>query len=183
MLLIGILFAFLLNTFVIKMYKIPSASMESTMQEGDYIMASPLFNPPSEIDRGEIVVFNIPETWNPTYPNELYVKRVIGVGGDHVVAKGDGSSITINGVPIDETYIKPGVTPSDVAFDYVVPAGEIFVLGDNRPNSQDSRYHKDDPFIAVGAVVNTPNIQLWPLNRAKVYPDASSVFANVPDAG
>lgn len=178
---IGAMLALSINAFVVKMYQIPSASMNDTLEQGDYTMALPLFHKAEDLRRGDIVVFRIPVEWKPEYDGELFIKRVIGLGGDTVSSLGDGSPIQVNGVPIKEYYLQDGTNPSEVAFSYTVPAGEMFVLGDNRSNSLDSRYHLNQPFVKTSNVVNRPVARVLPVNRFTVFPDVSTTFRDVPD--
>ena len=90
----------------------------------------------------------------PEHTGHHLVKRVIGVGGDHVVADGKGT-LSVNGVVIKEPYVKDGQSPSLTSFDVTVPQGYVWVMGDNRGNSADSRYHRDD---AHGGFVPLKNV-------------------------
>ncbi|MBU6144575.1 MAG: signal peptidase I, partial [Acidobacteria bacterium] len=113
------------------------------------------------------------------------VKRVIGVGGDHVVCCDANNRITINGEPIIEPYVAQGSNPSDTEFDVVVPKDSIWVLGDNRGNSEDSRYHPNTPgkgFVAKQYIVGRAFVISWPFNHIKWLDNYSDVFKNVPAA-
>ena len=98
------------------------------------------------------------------------MKRVIGVGGDHVVCCDSQGRVTVNGVPLAEkSFIMRGANPSDRKFDVTVPAGRIWVMGDNRANSEDSRYHQDLPgggTVPVKDVVGKVYAIVWPFDRA-----------------
>lgn len=173
---LGGVLAIFVNAFVFKMYQIPSDSMNDTLLKGDYTIASPLFHQPQNVQRGDIVVFRIPSEWAPDYTGELYIKRAVALGGDTVSSAGAGSPLMVNGVPIKEEYLKPGSDASEVAFSYKVPKGDMFVLGDNRGNSLDSRYHPESPFIQVSSVVNRPVALLWPVNRFNIFPNEEPAF-------
>ena len=98
---------------------------------------------------------------------------------------GEGSPITVNGVAIDESsYIKPGSVPSEMAFDVVVPKDHIWVMGDNRQESSDSRYHQDGPAhgtVPISDVVGVVFVTIWPVDRLSTHRNPGSVFAHVPD--
>ncbi|WP_421082987.1 signal peptidase I [Rothia nasimurium] len=200
-LLYAVLIAFLLKTFVVRGFYIPSSSMEDTLQINDRVfvnIAGSLFG---EAERGDIVVFKDTKGWMPvsstTNPvqdvlsfvgvmpdssSNYLVKRVIGVGGDHVVGTADGR-ILVNGVELNETYLKPGVLPTELAFDVIVPQNSYFVMGDNRANSADSRYHIETAteFINDADVVGEVFVVAWPLDSFTFVQQPDDVFANVPD--
>ncbi|CAM2740778.1 signal peptidase I [Actinomyces slackii] len=177
----------LVRTFVLQTFIIPSGSMQDTLTEGDRV-AVPMFNT-QDIHRGDVVVFVDPGGWLdtaeptgvwgltqdvleaihilPEHAGHHLIKRVIGMPGDHVVADGRGS-LTVNGVEINEPYLKPGRSASDVAFDVVVPEGHVWVMGDNRSNSADSRYHRGDPnggFVPLSNVVGVAKAVVWPVGH------------------
>ena len=164
----------LFKAFVVQTYEIPSGSMERTLRDGDKVAVT-MFDS-DRIDRGDVVVFTDPDDWLhveeptglrgaiqkvmvsvsllPEHPGHHLVKRGIGVGGDHVVADGKGT-LSVNGVVIKEPYVKDGQSPSLTSFDVTVPQGYVWVMGDNRGNSADSRYHRDD---AHGGFVPLKNV-------------------------
>jgi signal peptidase I len=89
----------------------------------------------------------------------------------------------VNGVGIDEVYLKPGVNPSDIEFSVEVPDGHYWVMGDNRPNSTDSRYHQDLPtkgFVPQGIVVGRAMVVSWPFENWSYLDNYSEVFGGVP---
>lgn len=170
----------LLRMFVVQIYEIPSGSMERTLRDGDKVAVT-MFDS-DDIDRGDVVVFSDPGDWLqvkeptglrgalqkilisvyllPENTGHHLVKRVIGVGGDHVVSDGKGM-LTVNGVAIKEPYVKDGQIPSLTSFDVTVPQGYVWVMGDNRSNSADSRYHRDDPhggFVPLKNVVGVAKV-------------------------
>ena len=112
------------------------------------------------------------------------IKRVIGLPGDTVACEGAGHPITVNGQPINESsYLKPGTDPSDVAFTVRVTAGNIFVMGDNRSNSADSRYHTDDGnngLVPMSAVTGVAVAVIWPVSQWRGLTGGTKVFDNVP---
>ncbi|WP_225220564.1 signal peptidase I, partial [Oerskovia merdavium] len=120
----------------------------------------------------------------PVDAGEHLIKRVIGLPGDHVTCCDAQGRVSVNGVAIDETYIKPGSIPSELEFDVVVPEDSLFVLGDNRQNSGDSRYNTDKPgqgFVPIDNVVGTAVAKVWPLDRASLMRNPGSVFEDVPE--
>lgn len=194
---IALLLALLIKTFLVQAFSIPSDSMMNTLQRGDRVLVdklTPWFG--SEPERGEVVVFHDPGGWlegEPTPdPNVLQeflsfiglmpsaeekdlIKRVIAVGGDTVSCK-EGGKVVLNGKALDETsYIAPGSSPcGDKPFGPItIPDGSIWVMGDNRQNSLDSRYHQN---LAGGGTV--PNDQVvgravfvaWPVTRWSTLP-------------
>lgn len=194
----------LIRTFVVQTYVIPSGSMEDTLLEGDRVAVTMYDS--TDIERGDVVVFRDPDSWlsvtDPTgwrgvlqdvliairiLPEDAghhLIKRVIGVPGDHVVSDGNGS-LTVNGVALDESYVKDGRSASDIAFDVVVPDGCVWVMGDNRANSADSRYHQSDSHggaVPLSDVVGVAKEIVWPLNRISGLESGESAFDDVPSA-
>ncbi|MFI6103998.1 signal peptidase I [Streptomyces sp. NPDC051310] len=199
---IALLLALLIKTFLVQAFSIPSDSMMNTLQRGDRVLVdklTPWFG--SEPERGEVVVFHDPGGWlegeptpDPNFLQEFLsfiglmpsseekdlIKRVIAVGGDTVECK-KGGKVVLNGKPLDETsYIAPGSTPcDDEPFGPIkVPEGRIWVMGDNRQNSLDSRYHQELPgngTVANERVVGRAVVVAWPLGRWSTLP-VPSVF-------
>ncbi|GHE74922.1 signal peptidase I [Streptomyces longispororuber] len=172
----------LLTTFVVQPFEIPSGSMEPTLRNGDRILVNKLaYRFGSEPQRGDAVVFD----GSGYFGDADYVKRVAGVGGDRVVCCDRRGRITVNGQAVDEPYLYPGDKPSTVPFDVVVPDGTLFVLGDHRSDSSDSRDHLGSPgggMIPVDDVIGRADWLVWPLDRwtSLERPDA---YARVPDPG
>ena len=187
--------AFLIKTFLVQAFFIPSGSMQNTLAIGDRVLVNRAAvwigdNP----TRGEVVVFQDPGGWLADQPttapsnwvtksltfvgvlpqdNGDLIKRVIGVGGDHVVCCNAQDQITVNGVPLNETYLYPG-DKSDSApmgvtadFDITVPQGDLWVMGDHRSVSEDSRAHvlTDGGFVPVGDVVGRADLIIWPTSQ------------------
>ena len=192
----------LIRTFVIQSFTIPSGSMENTLNEGDRVTVTMYDS--DEINRGDVVVFTDPDHWlttqEPTglqgavqdllvairiFPQDAghhLIKRVIGMPGDHIVADGNGS-LSVNGVELHEDYLKPGRSASDLAFDVTVPEGCIWVMGDNRANSSDSRYHQNDAhhgFVPMGNVVGVAKHVVWPYSHWSSLNSGHKVFSQVP---
>lgn len=191
-LVVAFLVSFLLKTFLVRSFFIPSESMENTLQINDRILVNQLVPDLIDVQRGDVVVFKDPGGWlypRSTEPprgfervlqsiglaadtsNEYVVKRVIGVGGDRVECCDAQGRVMVNGVPIDEPYI---VMPegekraSAIDFDITVPEDSLWVMGDNRYQSKDSRYNQDQPgkgFVPEEEVVGRAFVLNWPLNR------------------
>lgn len=188
---VPVLVVLLLRLLLVGCYTIPSRSMESTIEPGDRVLTTKLAPKLLSLKRGDVVVFHDPANWlagesgRASGGDDYLIKRLIGLPGDVVECKGDGSPITINGVAIDETqYIKAGVQPSSFPFTVTVSEGHIFVMGDNRSNSADSRYHQDDGdngLVPISKVVGVALVRYWPLNRLGVIGGHHDVFRNVPE--
>ncbi|GAB2878151.1 signal peptidase I [Streptomyces deserti] len=181
-LLICLLFLLLLSTFVLRPFQIPSGSMEQGLRIGDRVLVNKLaYRFGAEPQRGDIVVFD----GTGYFGHADYIKRVVGVGGDHVVCCDKEGRLQVNGRSVDEsTFLYPGDSPSQVRFDVVVPEGTLFVLGDHRSDSSDSRDHLGSPgggMIPVGDVIGRADWIVWPFSHATRLhrPDA---YARVPAA-
>ena len=153
----------IVRTFIFQAFYVPSASMENTLLVNDRIVVSKISTRITGIHRGNVVVFHDPSQWLgagysdpygtkfghflqyvgivPANSGKDLVKRVIGVGGDRIQCCDAEGRIMRNGVGIDEPYIRPGSVTNQVNFDVLVPDGYVFVMGDNRGNSEDSRFH------------------------------------------
>jgi signal peptidase I len=186
----------LLKAFVVQVFSIPSGSMENTLLPGDHILVSKVVYKFRSIARGDVVVFSGAGSWDPPVqspsnwfvrtwddaidlvgiaaPGTDYIKRVIGLPGDHVVCCNAQGQVTVNGVPLSESsYVYPGDSPSATRFNVTVPSGRLWVMGDNRGDSADSRYHTDDPgggTIPESAVVGRAFVIIWPLSRINDLP-------------
>ncbi|WP_454854366.1 signal peptidase I [Promicromonospora soli] len=207
----ALILSWLIKTLLVQPFYIPSASMEDTLTEGDRVMASRLTPGPFDLEHGDIVVFVDPGDWLPPYvppergpvgdalvsflttvgllpqdTGDHLIKRLIGLPGDKVVCCDAEGRVSVNGTPIDETsYIKPGSIPSQDQFDVTVPEDMLWVMGDNRQDSMDSRYNRGKPgggFVPVENVVGTAFATVWPLNRLDWQSRPDDVFSAVPDA-
>jgi signal peptidase I len=177
------------KTFLVQMFFVPSASMRPELIEDDRILVEKISSWDSAVERGDVVVFQDPGGWlgatpEPTGVQELLalvglypdgghlVKRVVGVGGDRVVCCDDAGRLTVNGAPLEESdYLRDGVDPSRRAFDVTVPRDAVWVMGDNRANSQDSRFHLDGPgggAVPIHNVVGRVWAIVWPTARFEV---------------
>ncbi|MGW1505257.1 signal peptidase I [Streptomyces mirabilis] len=175
-LLVCLLFLVLFSNFVMQPFEIPSSSMEHGLRIGDRVLVNKLaYRFGAEPRRGDVVVFD----GTGYFGNADYVKRVVGVGGDHVVCCDKEGRLEVNGRSVDEsTFLYPGDSPSDASFDVLVPTGSLFLLGDHRSDSSDSRDHLGSPgggMIPVGEVIGRADWIAWPaghwtrLQRAAAY--------------
>jgi signal peptidase I len=177
-----LLFLLLLNTFVVQPFQIPSGSMEQGLRIGDRVLVNKLaYRFGAEPRRGDVVVFD----GTGYFGDADYIKRVVGVGRDHVVCCDKEGRIEVNGRPVDETaFLHPGDSASAVPFDVVVPDGTLFVLGDHRSNSSDSRDHLGSPgggMIPVGDVIGRADWIVWPTGHWR-HLDRPAAYARVPAA-
>jgi signal peptidase I len=205
----ALVLSLLIKTFLIRSFFIPSGSMLNTLQINDRIVVNELVPNVVPIERGDVIVFRDPGGWlgavstkqvpwttqvtdwflssfGVTAPDSdvHLVKRVIGMPGDHVVCCDANHKLTVNGVEISEPYIMPGTSPSATKFNVTVPANSVWVMGDNRDNSEDSRYHQDLPskgFVNFKFIVGRAFVITWPFSHFTWLDNYSStVFKNVP---
>jgi signal peptidase I len=205
---IAVVLSFLIKTFLFRAFFIPSESMVNTLDIDDRIFVNLLVPEPFSLNRGDVVVFRDTKGWLPpaeektegpfswvqdglTFVGLLpdnseqhLVKRVIGLPGDHVVCCDDGGRLTINGMPINESYVNPAEAPQIRNFDVTVPEGKVWVMGDNRNHSADSRAHMDSDggFIDVADLEGKAAVIAWPLSRITTLGNYPDVFRNVPAA-
>jgi len=209
----AVVISFLIKTFLIRSFYIPSESMQDTLQVNDRIIVNELVPALVSIERGDVVVFRDPGGWldpvpkpeqNPvvgffdwllsiiglTAPdsNDHLIKRVIGLPGDHVVCCNEFGQVTINDIPIDESLyvlLPSGVTKvSRDDFDITVPADSLWVMGDNRYNSEDSRYQQATPghgFVPFDHVVGRAILISWPVERWSWLDNHPIVFSDVDE--
>jgi signal peptidase I len=188
---IALVVAALIRAFVAQVFYIPSGSMEDTLHENDWILVSKLSTEFGSVDRGEVVVFADPGSWLDVTPSTNpirralefvgvapkstegdLVKRVIGTGGDHVSCCDAKGRVEVNGQPLNEPYLYPGNVPGDApagcsgTFDVTVPAGYLWVMGDHRSVSSDSRCHDGmDRFVPEDLVRGRAVAVIWPLRH------------------
>lgn len=205
---IALVLSFLVKTFLAQPFYIPSASMESTLDIGDRIIVSKFTPQHSPLHRGDVIVFEDPKTWGstPRHPSALkrvvqdslvfvgilpgggdhVVKRLIGLPGDKVVCCTKSGKLTVNGVAITEPYINKGSVPSSMPFSITVPKDKVWVMGDNRNDSADSRLHDGTSGGKLGSVpmsdITGQVVAIaWPISRIHSLKDYSNVFAKVPN--
>ena len=196
LLVFALVLALLIKSFVVQAFYIPSSSMETTLDIGDKVLVNKLVYDFRSIHRGDIVVFNGDGSWDPvpTQPAPLpsrlwnsisglfgtapgvhdYIKRVIGIPGDHVACCNRHGQVTVNGVPlIEKSYLFRGDQPSEQKFSITVPPGRLWVMGDHRSVSWDSRGHMNDPgngTIPENHVVGRAFVIVAPISRWRVLP-------------
>ncbi len=174
-----------IKTFFVQMFFVPSESMEPLFVTDDRILVQKVSYWGDDVQRGDVIVFEDPGRWLAAGPElgpvqkalstvGLYptgghlVKRVVGVGGDRVVCCDRRGRVTVNGVALDESYLRKGTSPSGREFDVKVPEGRLWMMGDNRGNSEDSRFHQELPgkgTVPVDRVVGKVWAIVWPLDR------------------
>ena len=193
------------KVFFIRVFSIPSASMSATLQIGDRVMVNQLQAGEGSFTRGDVVVFHDSQNWLPDVPvgpksavqsmletlriidppEEQYViKRVVGLPGDHVVCCDAQLRVSVNGVPVTEPYLNDPQLGSSfgLPFDVVVPEGSVWVMGDNRQNSSDSRRHQNQPgrgFVPISDVVGTAFAVTWPIRDWRTLAETQA-FGDVP---
>lgn len=189
----ALVLALIVKTFFFQAFYIPSASMVPTMVKDDKLLVQKWSYWSGGPERGDIVVFRDPGNWlTPTetlestnvvqkaletvglFPSGGHlIKRVVGVSGDTVACCDDQGHTTVNGAAIDEPYLADQAANADETFEVEVPKGYLWVQGDNRGNSADSRFHMGEPgggFIAEDSVVGKAWLRVWPLNRFGLIP-------------
>jgi len=208
----ALVLSFVVKTWLLQAFYIPSGSMENTLRIDDRVIVSKLTPGPIDLRRGDIVVFADPGSWLepvvqqshgtvvtglrdammfvgllPDNSENHLIKRVIGLPGDHVKCCDQGGRLTVNGVPVKEPYLMPGDAASESEFDITVPRGRVWVMGDHRSDSSDSRFHDApgndgrqgsvDERLIVGRAVAI----VWPLDHLTWLSSPTATFAKVPN--
>jgi signal peptidase I len=189
---VALVLAVVIKTFAIQAFVIPSGSMENTLELWNRVLVNKIVYHLRPIHRGDIVVFDGTGSWdfdNPpassnifskvvndlegvvgiSHDTSIYIKRVVGLPGDHVACCNAKGQVTVNGVALSESsYLYPGNAPSTQSFHITVPAGRLWVMGDHRAISYDSRGHMGDPgggTIPESAVLGRAFVIIWPPSR------------------
>lgn len=197
----------LVKTFLVQPFHIPSGSMENTLVKDDRVVVSKLTPHLVSLSRGDVVVFSDPDHWLGDLPdvarsplsrlliflglapddsNDHLIKRVIGLPGDTVVCCDKDGRVAVNGVSITEPYLKPGDTPGGgrPAFSVTVPAGRVWVMGDHRSDSSDSRLHDDGTgakgSVPIDKITGRAVAVVWPVDHITWLAAPERVFGSVP---
>jgi len=207
---LALLLSLIVKTWLMQAFYIPSESMENTLLKGDRVIVNKLVPSPIAVQRGDVIVFQDPDHWLPTpvpvqrspigsalnstltfvglLPSDEgnhLIKRVIGLPGDHVVCCTKNRQLTVNGVALTEPYLFPGDAPSQETFSITVPAGRVWVMGDHRSDSADSRPHDQGSGGAKGTVpqsliVGRAIAVVWPIQHWAWLSSPGETFAKVP---
>ncbi len=194
---IALLLAVVIKTYAIQAFFIPSGSMQNTLAINDRVLVNKIVYHLRGIHRGDIVVFNGDGSWDPGtvpvsgnvaqqfadgfasmfgfgHPGDILIKRVIGLPGDHVACCDAQGRVTVNGVALTEqSYLYPSDVPSEMRFNIIVPPGRLWVMGDHRQISEDSRDHMGEPgggTVPESAVIGRAFIIIWPPSHWRILP-------------
>lgn len=202
---VSLLLAVVVRWFVIEPFSIPSESMQPGLQPGDRVLVTKL-GPWRDFERGDVVVFDGTTTFGEVSSRETnmvgtvlraltefvagrsaesdYVKRIVGVGGDRITCCAADGRLQVNGVAVEELYLADGDDPSTLRFDIRVPPGRVWLMGDHRSRSADSRSHLASPgggTVAEDDVIGPVVVRAWPLDRWGGVADAPAL-RSVPAA-
>jgi signal peptidase I len=200
---IALIVSLFIKTFVVQFFYIPSGSMENTLQIDDRVAVNRIPFIANDIKRGDVVVFRDPDNWLPAadlgdspfviaklksalvavgvLPNpakQYLVKRVVGVAGDRVICCNNNGKLTVNGKEMNEPYIFAGNVPSDMNFDVTVPKGKLWVMGDHRGASADSRFHQEDinkGFVPLNRITGRVLAVIWPIKNISLVPNVDAL--------
>lgn len=202
---LAIIISFIIKTFFLRAFYIPSESMQPTLEVDDRIVVNLLAPGVMDIDRGDVVVFEDTRNWWGSGPQEetnalqdalifiglvpdtsshYVVKRIIGLEGDHIECCDDQGRILINGEPLEEPYLYPGNEPSLSSFDVTVPEGHVWLLGDHREASADSRAHvseSDQGAVPEEDIIGRTLSIVWPVDRWSGGGSDREPFEQIPD--
>jgi len=200
---VALVVSLFIKTFIVQFFFIPSGSMENTLQIDDRVAVNRIPFISNNIKRGDVVVFRDPDNWLPAadtesapfviakvkvalvavgiLPNpakQYLVKRVVGVAGDRVICCTTTGKITVNGQEMVEPYIYADNVPSDMNFDVTVPNGKLWVMGDHRGASADSRYHQEDinkGFVPLNRITGRVLAVIWPIKNISLVPNVDAL--------
>lgn len=202
---VALILSVTVKTFFLQTFFIPSSSMETTLLINDRVVVNKFADSAAELNRGDVVVFVDPGGWLPEQPEEEpsalnrvltfigvlpqnagehLIKRVIGLPGDKVECCSPDGLLTVNGQPVIEPYLRPGVVPSEVEFSVTVPEGSLWVMGDNRQGSRDSRAHLGSPgggFVPEANLEGRATYLVFPFERMRWLGGEDAAFSNVPE--
>ena len=197
--------SFVVKTFFLRAFYIPSESMQPSLEVNDRIVVNMLAPGVMDVDRGDVVVFEDTRDWwgsgpaaetnavqdalmfvglMPDTSAHYVVKRIIGVEADTVECCDEQGRLLVNGEPVDEPYLYPGNSPSDAEFDVTVPEGHVWLLGDHRAASADSRAHVSEPdqgAVPVDDIIGRTLATIWPLDRIGNGGSDREPFEEVPE--
>lgn len=201
---LAIVISFIIKTFFLRAFYIPSESMQPTLEVDDRIVVNLLSPGLMDIDRGDVVVFEDTRSWwggpaaetnavqdalifiglMPDTSSHYVVKRVIGLEGDTVECCDEQGRILVNGEPVDEPYLYPGNEPSATDFSVTVPQDHVWLLGDHRANSADSRSHvgeADQGAVPEEDIIGRTLSIVWPVDRWGSGGSDRDPFEHIPD--
>ncbi len=208
MLIVALAISVVVKTFFVQSFYIPSSSMESTLMVDDRIIVNKMAGDLDELNRGDVVVFVDPGGWLappaelpsgfqkaamdvltfigvlPQNAGEHLIKRVIGFPGDRVSCCSTDGRLSVNGTDIAEPYLDDGVVPSEVSFEVIVPEGSLWMMGDNRQDSRDSRAQigqEGGGFVPVELVSGRAAYIVYPFDRMSWLGGGDAAFVAVPD--
>ena len=209
---LALLLSLIVKTWLMQAFYIPSESMENTLLKGDRVIVNKLVPSPMSLQRGDVIVFEDPDHWLPApvplqrsplmsalnstlmfvglLPSDEgnhLIKRVIGLPGDHVRCCDQNKKISVNGAVVTEPYLFPGDVPSQAPFNITVPPGRVWVMGDHRSDSADSRAHDESSggargSVPVSLIVGRAITVVWPFEHWAWLSNPSQTFAGVPTA-
>ena len=203
---LALVVSLLVKTWLMQAFFIPTGSMENTLVKDDRVIVNKLVPSPISLRRGDIIVFEDPDHWLPAVARVQHsrlanaltfvgllpsdegnhlIKRVIGLPGDHVVCCDKNKQITVNGLALTEPYLHPGDAPSQEFFNITVPPGRVWVMGDHRSDSADSRPHDENSGGAKGSVpesliVGRAFALVWPIEHWAWLSNPSETFTGIP---
>jgi signal peptidase I len=205
----ALILSLVIKTFLVQAFYIPSQSMQDTLMVGDRVLVSKLTPRLLNLHRGDVIVFKDPGGWLESQPapaqspvrhaltsaltfvgllpqdsGQHLIKRIIGLPGDTVTCCDARGRLEVNGTPIDEVYVRAKNKPSEKTFSITIKPDRLWVMGDNRSQSLDSRFHpeRDDGQVPLENVVGKADVIVWPFNRVRGVSDPPQVFKRVPNA-